>query len=99
LLVIPKSHYDRFELTPPEVVGKLYQVVHKLAPAVVRATGAAGFNLGLNSGPAAGQIIFHTHVHIIPRVPHDGLEPWGSKDYQGSEMDEVAKRIRAALKV
>ncbi len=97
-LVIPKAHYDRFELTPPEVVGKLYQLVQKLAPAVMQATGAAGFNLGLNSGPAAGQVIFHTHVHLIPRKPKDGLQLWAAKDYQGNEMDETAKRIRAAVK-
>ena len=59
---------------------------------------AEGYNLGLNSGVVAGQVIFHTHVHIIPRKKQDGLEMWGSHEYKGNAMDEVAKKIRAAIK-
>lgn len=97
-LVIPKAHFDRFDTTPPEIVGRLYQLVQRLAPAVMAGVGAQGYNLGLNNGPAAGQVIFHTHVHIIPRQVKDGLKLWGSRDYEGNQMDEVAKRIRAAIK-
>ena len=97
-LVIPKVHCDRFESTPPEVVAKLFQVVHQVAPGVVKATEAEGYNITVNSGLAAGQSIFHTHVHIIPRTKGDGLAPWGHKDYVGNEGDEVAKKIRLALK-
>jgi len=97
-LVIPKVHFDRFESTPPEVVGGIYKLVQQLVLGVVAGSGADGYNLGLNSGPAAGQVVFHTHVHIIPRKSKDGLELWGSKDYEGNAMDEVAKKIRAAIK-
>lgn len=97
-LVIPKTHFERFESTPENVVGKMYQLVRRLAPAVAQAVGTDAFNLGLNNGPAAGQIIFHTHVHIIPRKNKDGLEMWGSKDYEGNEMDELVKKIRATIK-
>jgi histidine triad (HIT) family protein len=97
-LVIPKAHYDKFEATPEDVVGKLYQLVRRLAPAVTRGAAAEAFNLGLNSGSAAAQVIFHTHVHIIPRWPKDGLAMWPNQDYVGNEMDEVAKKIRAAVK-
>jgi len=98
-LVIPKAHYERFESTPPEVVGKLFQVARAVAPGVVRAVEAPGFVVSTNNGPAAGQVIFHTHVHIIPRKSNDGLAPWGHREYQGNERDEIAKKIRAALKV
>ena len=97
-LVIPKVHYDRFESTPPEVVGTLFRLVRQLAPGVASAMAAPGFNISVNNGPSAGQVIFHTHVHIIPRQAKDGLVSWGHRDYQGSEMDEAAKKIRAALK-
>lgn len=98
-LVIPKAHSDKLEDTPDEVVGRLYQLVKKLAKAVMIGTEATAYNLGLNNGVAAGQVVWHTHVHIIPRRKDDGLEPWGSHDYQGNEMDEIAKKIRAAIKV
>ncbi len=97
-LVIPKAHYDRLDTTPPELVAKLFQVVRALAPGVTQAMAAQGFNVSVNTGLAAGQIIFHTHVHIVPRTKGDGLLPWGHRDYQGSEQEETAKKIRLALK-
>lgn len=97
-LVIPKIHHDRFETTPPAMVSKLFQLVHKLAPGVTAGAEAQGFNLGLNNAPAAGQVIFHTHVHIIPRKSKDGLQLWPPQKYGNNEMDEVAKKIRAAIK-
>ncbi len=97
-LVIPKIHYDRFETTPEDVVGRMYQLVRRLSPAIARAVGTGDFNLGLNNGPSAGQAVFHTHVHIMPRRPNDGLESWAKVEYQGNEMDEVAKKVRAAIK-
>ncbi|HAO81602.1 MAG TPA: HIT family protein [Candidatus Veblenbacteria bacterium] len=97
-LVIPKEHFDKLENTPEETVVKLYKLIRRLAPAVVAGSEAEGYNLGLNSGAVAGQVIFHTHVHIIPRRKNDGLELWGEKEYQGNMMDEIAKKIRAAIK-
>lgn len=96
-LVIPKKHFEKFELTPPEVVGALFQVARQIAPAIAQAMDATSFNVSVNNGPAAGQIIFHTHVHIIPRKSNDGLAPWGHRDYQDNERDEIAKKIRAAI--
>lgn len=98
-LVIPKKHYDNLLTTPREVVGRLYQVVHKLAPAVVTGAAAAGFNLGLNNGSVAGQIVYHTHVHIIPRTAQDGLELWGQTDYLPGQMSKVAEQIKSALNI
>ncbi|KKS80920.1 MAG: Histidine triad (HIT) protein [Parcubacteria group bacterium GW2011_GWD2_43_10] len=89
-LVIPKEHFDKLENTPEETVVKLYKLIRRLAPAVVAGSEAEGYNLGLNSGAVAGQ--------IIPRRKNDGLELWGEKEYQGNMMDEIAKKIRAAIK-
>lgn len=98
-LVIPKVHHDRFDNTPEEVAGNLFKLVKRIAPGVMNGSSADGYNLGLNNGSAAGQVIFHIHVHIIPRRAKDGLELWRSHDYEGNEMEEIAKKIRAAIKV
>lgn len=95
-LVIPKNHYNDLLTTPAEVVARLYQVVQKVASSVVKGVQAEGFNLGLNNGKAAGQIIFHTHVHIIPRQGKDGLELWGQHDYHEGEIEKTADRIKQA---
>ena len=60
-------------------------------------TGAGGFNLGVNNGRVAGQIIFHLHLHVIPRHGGDGLRHWGAQEYREGEMERIADRIRNAL--
>jgi len=97
-LVISKAHYDRFDVAPPEAAGQLWQVVQKVATAIVRATQAQGYNATINNGRAAGQVVDHVHVHVIPRMAKDGLSLWPQGEYQGGEDEQVAQAIRQALK-
>lgn len=97
-LVIPKKHYDTFENTPVEVITNLFSIVHKLATQIKNVVKADGFNLSLNNGRAADQIIDHTHVHIIPRYYDDGLKTWDKMSYQANEMSELAEKLRQAIK-
>ena len=60
-LVIPKDHHKDLAETPPEIASKLIQVVQKIKPAVLGAVDADSFNLGVNVGEKAGQVVFHTH--------------------------------------
>ncbi|HID05494.1 MAG TPA: HIT family protein, partial [Aigarchaeota archaeon] len=66
-LVAPKKHYAYIFEMPDEEVGRLYAVAAKVAKAVKLSINPAGLNLLQNNGSAAGQVIFHVHVHIIPR--------------------------------
>jgi histidine triad (HIT) family protein len=74
-LVIPKQHYvDLFD-TPEQVIAAAHQVTKKVAAAVKLATHADGISIIQQNGKAAGQDIFHLHIHIIPRfedqkMPH-----------------------------
>jgi len=97
VLVIPKQHYNDFVSMPAEQAAKLYTVVHKIAPGIIAAVGARAFNLGLNNGAEAGQIIFHTHVHIMPRQLKDGLVLWPQREYTEGERDIVAEKIKENL--
>ena len=66
-LLIPKNHHqDLFEL-PDETITSLYLTAKKLAQTIKQKLGAEGINLNMNNGKTAGQIIFHAHLHIIPR--------------------------------
>ncbi|OVA03235.1 Histidine triad (HIT) protein [Macleaya cordata] len=76
-LIIPKSHYSSLEATPPSVVASMCSKVPFVSSAIMKATHCDSFNLLVNSGEAAGQVIFHTHLHIIPRKARDHL--WTSK--------------------
>ena len=59
---------------------------------------ADGLNITMNNEPAAGQIIFHAHLHIIPRFKGDGHKHFRKIEYKEGEMEEVAEKIKSALK-
>lgn len=65
-LVVPKKHYENIYEIPEEEVAHLHKVVKKLAHAMKKAVDAEGIRIVQNNGEAAGQVIFHMHVHIIP---------------------------------
>lgn len=97
-LVVPKAHYrDLFEI-PDAELGVLGARVKKVAGAVKTALGADGINISMNNGASAGQIVFHAHLHIIPRFGDTHTaQAYGKRAYRDSEMNDIASKIRAAL--
>lgn len=66
-LVLPKDHYaDVYEIDP-EVLGKAIQVGQKVIKHATEVLGCDGYNMLQNNGEAAGQTVFHYHLHLIPR--------------------------------
>lgn len=97
-LVIPKTHVENI-LEIDEESGKNYMsIISKVARGVVAATEADGCNIVSNIGAAAGQQVFHAHVHIIPRFEGDGLRHWPKDDtYNEGEMDDFADKIKKQI--
>ena len=75
------------------------QVSRKVAKALLQVLKAQGFNLGMNNFEAAGQIVFHAHIHVIPRYFGDGLHllPQEKKKYQGKEMAQIGRQLGKVL--
>ena len=97
-LVIPKTHYMDIYETPEEILSEMMKTAKKISIALKQVLGADGVNVCMNNESAAGQIIFHSHIHVMPRIAGDGFGPWqGKRDYQEGEMDEVAKKISQEL--
>ena len=96
-LVIPKERYKDIYEIPEEVLSHVMNTVKKVAIAVKKATNADGINIGMNNEPAAGQLVFHAHIHVIPRFKDDGLKHWGKKEYKEGEAEKVAESIRAEI--
>ena len=97
-LVVPRSHHVDLLETPDDVLSDMITRTKKIAAAVVSAVKADGFNLGVNTKPAAGQAVFHTHLHIIPRFKGDGLKHWPHKQMTQEAMQKVAEEIKSKLK-
>ena len=66
-LVLPKSHYADIYEIDPEVLGRAIQVGQKVIKHATEVLGCDGYNLLQNNGEAAGQTVFHFHLHLIPR--------------------------------
>ena len=94
LLVIPKEHCDDLSGLPDRLISPLFLTVRRLSAAVTKALKADGMNVITNKGFAAGQLIFHAHVHVIPRFTGDGLTSWPKISLTDAEMDDIATTIR-----
>ena len=66
-LFIPKKHAVDLSSGSVQDAAALIAKVHEIAPILLKRLGASAYNLGVNSGADAGQIVFHTHIHFIPR--------------------------------
>ncbi|HYF29358.1 MAG TPA: HIT family protein, partial [Candidatus Paceibacterota bacterium] len=89
-LVIPKAHSRNLLDISEESWLAVMRAVRKLAPIIKEAVGADGINLAMNNEPAAGQIVFHTHVHIIPRHEGDGFTHFPAGEYGEGEASAIA---------
>jgi histidine triad (HIT) family protein len=102
VLVVPRTHYESLEDIPHSLATHLFEVAMQIAPVVKHVGNADGLNILVNSGAAAGQDVFHYHVHVIPRNPDDGFEvplPFaGSQMPDRTVLDANAARIIAALR-
>jgi histidine triad (HIT) family protein len=96
-LVIPKEHSQDLLHTSPAERDGLLEVVAKIAPTIVKEVNATAFNIGINIGRDSGQVVFHTHVHIIPRRHDDGMMNWKHQTVNEAEFPRIAERIRKGL--
>jgi histidine triad (HIT) family protein len=98
-LVIPKTHYDPFMDAPPEILTPLFLAVQRVARAMTAGLKADGVNLHQANGRAAGQVVPHLHVHVVPRFANDGHSwNWRPRAYPDqSRAQTLAAKIREAL--
>jgi ATP adenylyltransferase len=72
-MVLPRRHVpDYFDLTSAEREAMTELLLECRRDIAVRDPAVAGFNIGINIGAAAGQTIFHCHIHLVPRRTGDG---------------------------
>lgn len=95
-LVVPKEHSRNVLDSHPDTLAHMIHTAQKIA-VVLKNIGAEGVNIISNNETAAGQVIFHTHLHIIPRYADDGLALWHGKPYPEGEIEKMGEKIRNAL--
>ncbi|MCX7671705.1 MAG: HIT family protein [Anaerolineae bacterium] len=102
VLVVPNQHVASLAELLPAVGGHLFQVAQRIAAALRRsALPCEGINLFLADGRAAGQEVFHVHLHVLPRVAGDGIAlrfgAGHARFPSRPELDRLAAEIHAHL--
>ncbi|WP_186672110.1 HIT family protein [Sporosarcina sp. BP05] len=101
VLLIPKTHRENIYDLTAEEAAQLFSVVPKIANALKDEFKPAGMNLLQNNGAFAGQAVFHSHLHFIPRYDEtDGFQPtFETKESETSveRIQEIAAGIRRKL--
>lgn len=94
-LIIPKNHYANIYEMPEDVLSKSICLAKVWGEKLVKALQADGLNLVQNNGLAAGQTVFHYHLHLIPRYEQDAVgdlwTPGSLSDEQRMELIEKLK--------
>lgn len=97
-LLVPKEHSRNIFDTSDELLSMAGPLLKKLSHAVKEATKADGITIGWNNEPAGGQLIFHTHIHVMPRFSNDGHVHWkGREDLTPTDFSTTASAIRSAM--
>ena len=101
VLVVPNRHATHLADLLPETGGQMFRVAQHIAAALHKSgVRCEGVNLFVADGEAAGQDVFHVHLHVIPRYAGDGFgfrfgPAYGTRPPR-AELDRLAEQIRHA---
>lgn len=102
VLVVPKRHFTDLNDLPPHIGGHLFQIAQRISLSLPKTNVKnEGVDLFLAHGAAAGQEVFHVHLHVIPRYEEDGFGFRFGPNYRNpperSELDGIAAQIKQGL--
>lgn len=93
-LIIPKNHYANLYEMPEELLGKVMSLAKVWGEKLVKVLKADGLNLVQNNGLAAGQTVFHYHLHLIPRYEGDNVgELWTPGSLSEEQKKELVEKL------
>lgn len=96
-LIVTKEHYDDIFSVPPEALSKVATNSIRLASAIDSALGPDGLSVFQLNRAAAGQTVFHYHMHLIPRMQGDRLEIHSRIKGEDEDLSAVSALLRAEL--
>ena len=97
ILVIPKAPARNMLDIKPDDLAHLIKTTQIVAQAAVKAFSADGLTIQQFNEPAGGQVVFHLHIHVIPRKAGVSLKPAASFKEEQSVLADHAQRIAAAI--
>lgn len=92
MLVLPKQHFANIMEMPQELTGKAFILAKSMAEKMDAALGCEGINVLQNNHEAAGQTVFHFHIHLIPRFRKDKVNiGWKTGELTDGDREELLK--------
>ena len=92
LLVVPKKHYSRLSEIPQEELKRFFQGLQNVVK-MVESNLSKHYNIVVNQGELAGQVINHLHFHIIPRYGNEQIFVWLTHKLSKEEAQEVLEKL------
>ena len=96
-LVLPKAPARNILDVTPDDLAHVIKVAQKIAKAAMKVFGADGITVQQFNEPAGGQVVFHLHVHVIPRKNGVPLKPPASEKEKPDVLQGQAAKLAAAL--
>lgn len=97
-LILTKEHFQDACDLELQIARKIFPLAGKIGRALKAGLGCSGFNIVQNNGTAAGQTVFHFHVHVIPRYEQGpDMIGWEPGIAEQKKLQELAEKIKAAL--
>jgi len=99
VLVALKAHADNLFALQDAQAAAVFRTVARVARAIRDAFAPQGLSVYQANGKAAGQTVFHFHVHLVPRHDNDGMNlTWPVKNPPREKLEEYAAKIRQKLR-
>jgi histidine triad (HIT) family protein len=102
ILVLPRSHVENIYELPSEIGSSLMEMAVIVARAIKKQMNPAGLNMIQSNGVAAGQVIFHFHMHLVPRYEKDTVRlSFGHKGFStpSAELENIAAQIKMGITI
>ena len=98
VLILPKEHFDNIYSLDDKTAAHVFQVAVKVANAINDSLHPVGLNVVQNNGEAAGQTVFHFHMHIIPRYENDTVNiGWKPGSITDERIKEIKNKINGGM--
>lgn len=95
-LILPKGHYANLYELDDEVAAKVLVLAKKMITKLTDILGCDGYNIVQNNGEAAGQTVFHFHLHMIPRWKEDGVGiEWKMGELTDGDKEELVAAMHS----
>lgn len=97
-LIIPKEHFDNIYSIDAETAAKIFTIATEVAKAQKAELNPDGLNILQNNGEAAGQTVFHFHMHLVPRYIKDNvIMTWIPGKADTEELSTLSKALRKRI--